>query len=81
VGFPRTANLMAADPSSFGLRLRRLRERQGLSQADLSALSGVSKSLVEKIEQGLTADPKLTTLRALARALEVSLDELAGGEG
>jgi transcriptional regulator with XRE-family HTH domain len=35
-------------------------------------------SLVTQIEQGRTSDPRLSTLRALAKALGVTLDELAG---
>ena len=47
----------------------------------LAVAAGLSVSLVTQIEQGRTGDPRLSTLRALASALGVSLDELAGKEG
>ena len=59
-------------------RLRRLRARAGMSQQALANVCGLSWSIIACIEQGKSADPKLSTLRKLAEALEVSLDELAG---
>jgi transcriptional regulator with XRE-family HTH domain len=40
----------------------------------------LSLSIITMLEQGLTRDPKLSTLRGLAKALDVSIDELAGPE-
>ena len=69
---------MATDVKAppFGARLRALRGAARMSRASLAAAAGLSVSLVEKLEQGQTADPRLSTLYALADVLGVSLDEL-----
>ena len=59
-------------------RLRQLRTGADLSQQALAQAASLSWSVIASIEQGKSADPKLSTLRALAKALGVSLDELAG---
>jgi transcriptional regulator with XRE-family HTH domain len=52
-----------------------------MTQQQLATAAGLSLSLVAQIEQGTTGDPKMSTATALARALGVSLDELAGMKG
>ena len=47
----------------------------------LARATGLSLSLITQLEQGLTADPKLSTLRALAKALGCTLDELGQNGG
>jgi transcriptional regulator with XRE-family HTH domain len=47
---------------------------------DLARVSGLSLSIITQLEQRLTRDPKLSTLRGLAKALAVSIDELVGPE-
>lgn len=51
-------------------RLRYLRERAALTQAELAEKAGVSRATVMAIELG-TTDPVPRTIRALATALEV----------
>jgi len=46
---------------------------RGLSQA-----SGVSSTVISRIERDTIAEPLLRTLRALAKGLGATLDELAG---
>jgi transcriptional regulator with XRE-family HTH domain len=58
-------------------RLRQLRTAADLTQQDLAMKAGLSISSVVQIERGLIPDPRMTTLRALAKALRVSMDELA----
>lgn len=65
-------------PESLQHRLQRLRKSAGMSQADLAMKAGLLLGRVTYIEQGMTTDPKLSTISALANALGVSLDELAG---
>jgi transcriptional regulator with XRE-family HTH domain len=67
---------MAAE--MVGDRLRALRDAAGLTQQQLATAAKLSISVVAQIEQGKTDDPRLSTLRALAKVLGVSLDELAG---
>jgi DNA-binding XRE family transcriptional regulator len=63
------------DLTLFGKRLRKMRETRGLSQESLGLLIDSYQSTIIRIEQGKT-NPKLTTLVALAGALEVPLREL-----
>ncbi|SEG56246.1 Helix-turn-helix domain-containing protein [Actinacidiphila yanglinensis] len=66
--------------SSIGARLRETRKRRGLSQRELAGRSGVSLSLIRKLEQGERADTRVETARALAAALGVPTTRLLGGE-
>jgi transcriptional regulator with XRE-family HTH domain len=52
-------------------RIRDLREAAGLSQQDVAVKADLSMSLVAKLEQGKKADPRASTLLALAKALAV----------
>jgi transcriptional regulator with XRE-family HTH domain len=56
---------------AIGDRIRDVRKRRGLSQSELAALSGVSISLIRKLEQAERQDARLETLRKLAVALRV----------
>ncbi|MGI5222457.1 helix-turn-helix domain-containing protein [Nocardia sp. CA-290969] len=69
---------MAAD---LGDRVASVRKRRGLSQSELSELSGISLSLIKKIEQGQRDSVRLETLRALAVALGVKTSTLQDGRG
>lgn len=62
---------------TFAVRLRRLRERKGLSRRSLSALCGLSKNMIAVYERG-EADPSTETLCLLADLLEVTTDTLLG---
>jgi transcriptional regulator with XRE-family HTH domain len=61
-------------------KLKELRTAQGLTQQALAEKARLSISAVIHIEAGRIPDPRISTLRKLARALEVSLDELASEE-
>lgn len=56
--------------------LKKLREKQGLSQDRLAKLADVANNTIIKIEQGKNINPTLDTLRKIAKALDVSVDEL-----
>lgn len=60
-------------PSPFGQRLIFFRELVGLSQEQLAQNSGLSIGIIQKLEQGRTADPRLTTLLQLAKGLKLSV--------
>lgn len=62
--------------NTVGERLREVRKRRGLSQQDLAELSGVSVSLIRKLEQGEREDARVETLRKLAEALRVPTTSL-----
>jgi transcriptional regulator with XRE-family HTH domain len=61
-------------------RLKRLRTAAGLTQQALAFKAGLSMSAVIHIEKGRIPDPRISTLRRLAGALGVTVDELAGPE-
>ena len=56
--------------------LKKLREKRGLSQDRLAKLADVANNTIIKIEQGENINPTLDTLKKVAKALEVSVDDL-----
>jgi len=56
--------------------LKKLREKKGLSQDRLAKLADVANNTIIKIEQGENINPTLETLKKVAKALDVSVDEL-----
>lgn len=63
----------------FGAILRQLREKQGLTQAQLAERINRSKTVICKYESN-TLSPTFETVRELASIFNVSLDFLAGLE-
>jgi transcriptional regulator with XRE-family HTH domain len=57
---------------SIGRRVRLLRQRLQLTATELAAEAGLSPGMLSKIENGGTS-PSLSTLRSLARALNVPM--------
>ena len=62
----------------FSKRLKELRKERGLTQEDLSKLSGVSFPTISRYENGQRDEPKLTILKTLANYFDVTLDYLVG---
>lgn len=60
----------------IGTRLRRLRKARDLTVKELSDLSGVAEKTIYRIEVGEVADPKISSIEPLVRALQCSADEL-----
>lgn len=58
--------------------IRVWREKRGLSQRALAKAAGISPVLVTKIESRAIVDPRLSTLRKLAKALNVRVADLIG---
>lgn len=56
--------------------LRQARDEAGLTRKRLSELSGVSGHTIAKIEQAAVTDPGFAVVVAIARALELPLDDL-----
>jgi transcriptional regulator with XRE-family HTH domain len=61
----------------MGQRLQELRERAGLTQPALAEAAGVPVGSLRNWEQGLVL-PQLPAAYRLAKALSITLDELAG---
>ncbi|MER8188518.1 XRE family transcriptional regulator [Kitasatospora sp. NPDC094015] len=68
-----TADTLAA----MGPRLRAARERRGATLTDVGRTTGISPSTLSRIETG-RRKPTLEVLLHLAKAYDISLDELAG---
>lgn len=62
----------------FGYRVQTLMDLKGLSQAELARRAGMSRAVINNLLRG-TRNPSLLTALTVARALNVSLDELAAG--
>jgi transcriptional regulator with XRE-family HTH domain len=73
VEFPTSAE-------TFGERLNRLRNAAGFSQNTLAIAAGVPAGTLRNLEYDRRG-PLLETAKLLARALGVTLDELAGVDG
>lgn len=54
-------------------KINELRKERGLTSEQLSKLSGVPKGTLDKILTGVTKDPKLETLKSIARVLDCTL--------
>jgi transcriptional regulator with XRE-family HTH domain len=63
--------------AEVGSRLRRLRERRGVTLTALAAQTGISKSTLSRLESG-QRKPSLELLLPLAKAHHLPLDELVG---
>lgn len=64
-------------PPSIGARVREAREDAGLSQVALAEALGRDQPYISRLEAG-EHQPQSHTIRALARALDVSADWLLG---
>jgi transcriptional regulator with XRE-family HTH domain len=60
---------------SIGSALKRLRGQRGLTQEQLSKLTGIKVGHISKLEKN-EGDPKLSTINKLISALKCSADEL-----
>ena len=56
-------------------RMRTVRERLWVTQAELAARAGVTKATVSRLENGLQR-PRISTVRKLAAALGVAPEEI-----
>ena len=59
------------------MKLREIREQKGLSQVQLSELSHVDRVSISRYETGRKM-PSVDSLKRLAKALDVSTDDLLG---
>jgi len=58
------------------MNVKRLRTQRGLTQSELAKKATVSQAFIAQLETGAEANPKLDTLRRLAKALAVRVGEL-----
>src|SRR5437899_9191287 len=67
---------MEIDLKRLGENIRYLRQGQNLSLADLAAKSGVSKTYISDLENGLGGRPNVQYLYKIATSLETTIDTL-----
>jgi len=67
---------MSNEKSTIGKNIKRYREKLGISQDKLSKLAGMTFHTIAKIESGATLDPRIETVKKIADALDVSIDDL-----
>ena len=56
--------------------VKRIRNQRGISQDKLAKLADITVTTLVKIESGANQNPTMRTLQGIAKALEVTLDEL-----
>jgi len=62
--------------STIGKNIKRFRQDKGLSQDKLSKLADLSLNTVVKIELDDSPNPTIETIQRIAKALDVSVDDL-----
>lgn len=63
--------------STIAKNIKKYRAKRGISQDKLSKLAGITLHTITKIESGVTLDPRIETIKKIACALGVSIDDLA----
>lgn len=56
--------------------IKNFRKKQGLSQDKLSKLAEVAYNTIVKIESGENSNPTIETLRRIAKALDIKIEDL-----
>jgi len=67
---------MPNEKSTIAKNIKRLRKQRGLSQDKLSKLVDISHNRIIKIESEAIPSPTMDTAQKIAKALDVSLDDL-----
>lgn len=62
--------------SNIQEKMKKYRNKMGISQDRLSKLADVTYNTIIKIESGANTNPTIDTLSKIAKALRVSVDEL-----
>lgn len=62
--------------STIGKNIKRLRSEKGISQDKLSKLADLSLNTIVKLELDQSPNPTFETLKKIAKALNISLDDL-----
>ena len=62
--------------SNISENIKKYRAKLGISQDKLSKLADVTYNTIIKIESGATYNPRVETLKKIADALKVGIDDL-----
>jgi transcriptional regulator with XRE-family HTH domain len=63
---------------SIGKNIKKLRQERNISQDKLSKLANISLNTVVKLELEQSPNPTLETIKKIAKAFDISIDELVG---
>lgn len=66
---------MKEDAKKLGENLKKIRNRENITQIEIASILGVDRSFISNIENGKN-NPTLSTITSLAEALKVSIGEL-----
>jgi len=64
------------ESNQLGLKIRKLRQKQGLSQDDFARKADVAYTTLTKIETGVIKKPSVFVVNKIAKALSVAIEEL-----
>ena len=67
---------MSKEKSTIAKNIKKYRAKLGISQDKLSKLAGITLHTITKIESGATPNPRIETVKKIADALDVSIDDL-----
>jgi DNA-binding XRE family transcriptional regulator len=67
---------MTSDKNNIGDNIKKLRAKLDLTQDDLARKSGVKYTTLSKIESGVVTKPTVHIMARIAKALNVSIEEL-----
>jgi len=67
---------MSKNKATIGENIRKYRQQKEMSQDRLSKLADVAFHTIVKIESGETPNPTIETVRKIAAALGVGIDDL-----
>lgn len=67
---------MSKNISIIAKNIKKFREKKGISQDKLSKLADVTLHTITKIESGATPDPRIETVKKIADALGINIDDL-----
>jgi len=67
---------MSKEKSTIGKNIKKYRNKLGISQDTLSKKANLAFHTIAKIEAGATSNPTIETVKKIADALDVSLDDL-----
>jgi len=67
------AEVAERQPSGYAMAIREHRQAQGVSLAELSERTGMTRAALSRIENGLNVNPTVETLRRIGEALGLRL--------
>jgi DNA-binding XRE family transcriptional regulator len=68
--------MAGSNKNNLARKVKQLREKLALSQEKLARLANVSNNTIINIEAGKQDNPTIDTLKKVAKALDVSVEDL-----